>query len=1148
MESPKTGLPLRISSDKQHKPNATLNRKGLPKWRPFFVSALSVIFNLPSYFLLAYRLHLSLMFDFKRKSKLLFTLITLLSCIYVQAQESAPTYKEMMQNTAYNFYDVVDSANAYFDTHGRGKGSGSKNFERWKNENESKYAPSGDRHNVDHYTATKAYNAILSQNNYKHKGSFDSGWEDLGPYDANNVTSHYSPGIGRVEAFWVDPTNSNTIYLGSRSGGFWKTTNGGNTWKNTTDFLVASGVRTIDVNPNNKSEILINVQHGGNGYTYGIYKSTDAGETWQPSKFIPDNLNWGGIGDNERIYEIAYHPAVANQLFIGTTQGLYLSNDNLDTWTRVFTGATTDIEFHPTNNQVIYTFRNSGTDRNLLKKSTNGGTSFSNAGTFPSNANRQIYLSVCKTASTHVYAASTNGVYKSVDEGSSFIFLTNPAEDGLAFSVSDIDTNNMIYGYVDLFNSTNNGNTFTQRTSWSNQNNAYIHADLRTSKCINGVFYVGTDGYLAKSTDNGVTWTTLNDGTGIREFYAVGTSQGNIDVHMAGSQDNGTSIRNADGWIEWNGGDGMEALVHPLNADWMIGSWQYGSRNYTRDGGFDGRRGTGNPNRGSGNAAWEAPLLLNPMNHMQVLHFSDSVWTGDRFGQDWKFKGAPFMGGLIGEADIATTDSNVIAVSRGGLLKLTTDGGATWNPINQGLPGYTMTDIAFDPKDENTILVTYNRYQNDQRKIFITHDQGATWQNITYDLGNMPLRTVTVDHSDSSYIYVGGEIGIYYKSMKGTSWTLYDDQLPNVTVKDLEVHYGSNTLKAATWGRGLWQNSLIGRNDFPSITHVNTTHTPTDDTPKEGVDQYITATINYDDSLSSVYLEWAADTIATTNSIPMENVSTSAWTTETPINNAELGDVIYFRVVAIGENKDTSVSYLFQYDVEEFAYCNAKGSNGTGSDYINKVELAGMSNSSGKEGYGDFTATTIDLEQGQEYTLTVGMAYHFAGQDSVTAWIDYNYDASFSKEEQIVFSALNAEHIATASFTVPMTALMDKPVRMRVRSQYFANTMNSCHETAGEVEDYTITILESPFLSVPEAAVINASVSPNPSTGSFEIRLAETAQDIAVEMYDITGKVVAQNNYHQAQSIQVNTELSAGAYMLKVSTEKGTNTQKVIIK
>mgnify|MGYP006090187053 FL=1 len=1085
--------------------------------------------------------------------KILLGLPTALLCLTILLNLSAfaqqkVSYKEMMENTAYNFYEVVDSANAYFDINGRGKGSGSKGFERWKNENESKYAPSGDRYNVDHYITAKAYKAILSKNSYKHKGSFDNGWEEQGPWDANTISSHYSPGIGRVQDYWIDPSNTDRIFLVSRGGGFWRTSDGGANWETTSDFLVANGVYSVAVNPQNTQEVLIAVQQGGNAYTHGIYKSINGGTTWEISEFNPTNLGWGGLGDNERIYKLRYHPTVANQIFIGTSKGLYVSDNNLMTWHLEFNGPATEVGFHPTQNNIIYAFRNTGTDRNLLKKSINGGASFSNAGIFPSNSNARIYISTSPDEPTHVYAGSKNNVYKSTDEGATFTALSNPDENCLAFAVSDLDVNNMIYGYVDLHASTDGGNTFTKKTSWSTQDEAYIHADMQIASCLNGVFYTATDGYLAKSSDNGTTWTNLNDGTAIRDFYAVGLSQGNIDVHMAGSQDNGTSILNKDGWLEWNGGDGMEALVHPLNADWMIGSWQFGSRNYTRDGGYDGRRGTGNPNRGSGKAAWEAPFLLNPMNQMQVLHFSDSVWTGDRFGQDWKLKGVPDVGGLINEADIAYTDSNVIAVSKGNALKLTTDGGATWNLITNGLPGYSMTDIAFDPKDENTILVTYNRYQNDIRKIFITYNQGATWENITYDLGNMPLRTVTVDHTDSSYIYVGGEIGVYYKSMKGTSWTLYDDQLPNTTVKDLEIHYGSNTLKAATWGRGLWQNSLIGRNNFPSITHVSTTHTPTDQTPKEGVDQHITATIAYDGTLSSAYVEWAKDTIAATKMLTMESVSGSEWRTTDPISATELGDYVYFKVIATGTNNDTSVSYLFQYDVEKFAYCDAKGSSGTGSDYINKVALVDMTNNSAKEGYGDFTGTTIDLARGQEYTLTVGMEYHFAGQDSVTAWIDYNYDATFSEEEQIVFGTLNQEHIATAAFTVPMDALMDKPVRMRVRSQYFSNTITSCDETAGEVEDYTINITEDPFVAVKEIVVIEASVSPNPSNGIFEIELEEIAQDIAIEMYDITGKVVLQNVYHQADAIQVSTQLAAGTYLLKLTTEKGTKIQKVLIK
>ncbi|MGY8867426.1 MAG: T9SS type A sorting domain-containing protein, partial [Methylophagaceae bacterium] len=89
---------------------------------------------------------------------------------------------------------------------------------------------------------------------------------------------------------------------------------------------------------------------------------------------------------------------------------------------------------------------------------------------------------------------------------------------------------------------------------------------------------------------------------------------------------------------------------------------------------------------------------------------------------------------------------------------------------------------------------------------------------------------------------------------------------------------------------------------------------------------------------------------------------------------------------------------------------------------------------------------------------------------------------------------------------------------------------------------------EDPFVAVKEIVVIEASVSPNPSNGIFEIELEEIAQDIAIEMYDITGKEVLQNVYHQADAIQVSTQLAAGTYLLKLTTEKGTKIQKVLIK
>ena len=108
--------------------------------------------------------------------------------------------------------------------------------------------------------------------------NFLFGWRELGPHTITNVTGHYSAGIGRIEDIWVNPDNENLIYISSRSGGFWKTTDGGGEWTgNSTDFLPATGVNTFSVKPDNPNHILINLRNARNGYSHGVYRSTDGG-------------------------------------------------------------------------------------------------------------------------------------------------------------------------------------------------------------------------------------------------------------------------------------------------------------------------------------------------------------------------------------------------------------------------------------------------------------------------------------------------------------------------------------------------------------------------------------------------------------------------------------------------------------------------------------------------------------------------------------------------------------------------------------------------------------------------------------------------------------------------------------------------------
>jgi photosystem II stability/assembly factor-like uncharacterized protein len=859
-------------------------------------------------------------------------IFTLLFSLTSSAQRK---YKEMMGNPSVNFYDVCREADAFFKNNSKGKGSGYKGYQRWKNENESKYAPSGDRSNVDPRFVEKAYRKFLASldSNESSRSFYPSGWKDLGPYTIDSITGHYSAGLGRIETFYVHPTNTQIMYVGSRSGGFWKSNNGGVNWTGGyTDTLPASGVESIAVFPTNSDSILIAVQNGGNSYSHGIYRSIDGGNTWTLSNFNPTNLGKGGLGDDFKINTIAYHPRISNLIFIAASDGLYRSSNNLATWSKVTAGSISEIEFHPVDNNVIYIYDYYywGANKNKILYSLNQGLTFSGSNTIVGNSNSSGKISISKDCNDCVFFASSNGIWTSTNKGVDFTFMSNPPETCDGFAVNDLDTSKMIYGYLDILNSIDGGRTSNQITWWSlgsfahaqgnykdNLKNGgkYIHADLRVAQCINGVFYVGTDGLFAKSIDDGNTWIILSDGLGIRENYSLGVSQSNHYRTMSGSQDNGTSIKHKDAWVEFYGADGMEAIIHPLNDDYMMGSVQYGSRRKTTDGGLTQSGANASGQSGSGNGAWEAPLAYDPNDQMRIYNFAKDLYVSDQFGGNWSYLSQPFNGTTISEAAIAENNSAIILVSRGAAILKSTDGGITFTNIKRNLPNYTITDIAFNPRNDDNFFVTYNRYQNDGQKIFMTVDGGSTWSNITYNLGDMPLRNVVVDHTNESNIYLGAEIGVFTKALTDTVWKLHNQGLPNSTIKELEIVNGSNSLRAAIWGRGLWEYTLVGRENFPSILTTRINDMPTTQVPRESIDQHVTSVVSSSSPLSAVFLEWSTSTPTFGNRIGMVNTTDSTYVSSTPIPNFPMGTKVFFKVFAVNANNDTTETYKFQYTV-----------------------------------------------------------------------------------------------------------------------------------------------------------------------------------------------------------------------------------------
>ena len=500
----------------------------------------------------------------------------------------------------------------------------------------------------------------------------------------------------------------------------------------------------------------------------------------------------------------------------------------------------------------------------------------------------------------------------------------------------------------------------------------------------------------------------------------------------------------------------------------------------------------------------------------------------------------------IRNVEIAQNNSDIIIVSRTSEIEKSTDGGISFTNIRNNLPNHMIQDIAINPNDDNDIIVVNASFTDNSEKVFRSINGGASWINITHNIGDIPVHTVVIDHTNNPKIYIGTEVGVYYMPLDGNNWVLYSPDLPNVAIEELEINYGANTLKAATWGRGLWEYDLVDRASYPSIESTSITDPVSLNSPLEESYQYVTSEIIYDGNLTDVKVIFSINNQSFDNSINMSNASGDVWVSDQAIPNSALsGDKVYFKVIATGANNDTSSTYKLMYKVSEFMYCSSVGLTGTTSDFINQVRLGDFVNDSDQNYYTLYdNLEPIELNVGETYELSVRLDYAF-NLDNAAVWIDFNRNAIFDDTELITMSQYN-NNISNGSFTVPDDVVYGQNLRMRV-SNIYDNISDPCGNAYGEVEDYVIIVNNTLDIDNFDENDRTVSVYPNPSSSDIFLKSSENI--LKVELYDLRGrKIIQQNNLNKFET-QFNVEhLKEAIYILNVYTKEKIIVKKIVKK
>ncbi len=664
---------------------------------------------------------------------------------------------------------------------------------------------------------------------------------------------------GRVLAVSGVHGQPNTFYFGAVAGGVWKTTDAGHTWVPLFDGQPISSIGALAVSPSDPNIIYVGTGEADmrSDITYGsgVYKSTDAGQSW---RFL-------GLGDTRQIGRLLIDPRNPDVVLVAALghgfgpneeRGVFRTTDGGKTWHKVLykdenTGAI-DLSADPDDSQTVYAslwnVRRpawnvyapvTGPGGGIYKSIDGGATWNEVAGKgLPKGKRGRTGLEVARaTKGNRVYAlidaGRESGLYRSDDGGGNWSLVGNDPRilsRGWYFGEVRLDPVHPEIVYVSnvsLYRSTNGGKTFSaMRGAPGGDDYHSLWIDpTAPERMISGV-----DQGTIITLNGGKTWSSwYNQPTA--QFYHVAVDNQFPYYVYGAQQDSGTAAvasRSDYGqitfrdWYPIGAGESGYILPDPNDPQIVYGG-STGGETYR----FDKRTGqvqdvSPTPaNLGvkvthrhpwttaiafaaqSPHAFYQASQFLmrtaDGGNHWNIISPDLTLRPGEK-AEDGK--------GTIYTIAVSQRSAGTIWVGTdNGLIQLTRDEGKTWQDVTPpNLPQWSMISIIDpSPDDAGTAYAAIDRHQMDDIKPYIyrTQDFGKTWTKITSGIPEAAcVHAVREDPVRKGLLFAGTELGVFVSFDDGSSWQSLQLNLPVTPIRDLLIK--DNDLVAATHGRSFW--------------------------------------------------------------------------------------------------------------------------------------------------------------------------------------------------------------------------------------------------------------------------------------------------------------------------------------------------------
>lgn len=671
-------------------------------------------------------------------------------------------------------------------------------------------------------------------------------WTPLGPLAVPNGQTYGGARVlisGRVTAIAPHPVNGDRIYIGTSRGGVWRTDDGGQIWTALGDDQpsLAIGALAIGVNDPN---VLYAGTGEGNVQLYsttaalssapgiylgvGVLRSSDGGTTW--------TNNGTALFANHSFYRIAVDRADANHAFAATSRGLCRTVDGV-TWTELSGGglpvvspqviACTDVLIDAgdaTGNTVYAAFFGSGIYRSTNALAANPTFALLTGGLPTGSSTSRISLKQSASSPAHKYALIANntdtflGLYRTNSAaGTTWQLCTDDATIQLygAFT-SDVNvdptTPDVVYvSGVELYKCVRDAVADT----WAVSNiGADIHPDSHTFGChptLNQRIYSGNDGGFFVSSDGGATWDdTPNEGLCLMQYEAIDNHPASDAVVQCGTQDNGTQqYRNSPVHYHSADGDGGYCVISKVNGNNVTHSYYSNSPELSAAAGEFGSYVPIN-NGLDGRGLFYPPAAISPTSE-RLAWATNVINVDDAMGVNgWPGSGValPGIAGRVSAVSFANDALIYCATTSGQVYRLDLSGGTWTARVLHAAPlptGRWIWDIQSLPGNDNTVVVAFSGFGLNQHVWHgtVPATGTATWTAVSGGLPDVPMYALCL--ATASEWFVGTDIGVFRTTNGGSSWLNYSQGLPNTAIYDLRRRAGSNLLRAATHGRGLWE-------------------------------------------------------------------------------------------------------------------------------------------------------------------------------------------------------------------------------------------------------------------------------------------------------------------------------------------------------